>query len=53
LGTSADERRRRADVETDILYETGAVINAMPYLAGTYEDRTSLMREVRRDGIDL
>ena len=53
LGTSADERRRRADVETDILYETGAVINAMPYPAGAYEERTSLMREIRRDGIDL
>jgi predicted nucleotidyltransferase len=53
LGASADERRRLADVETDILYETGAVINAMPYPAGAYEDRTSLMREIRRDGIDL
>ena len=53
LGTSSDERRRLADVETDILYETGAVINAMPYPAGAYEDRTSLMREIRREGIDL
>jgi predicted nucleotidyltransferase len=53
LATPADELGRLADVETDILYETGAVINAMPYPAGTYEDRTSLMREIRREGIDL
>jgi predicted nucleotidyltransferase len=53
LGTAADERRRLADLETDILYGTGAVINGMPYPAGAYEDRTSLMREIRGDGIDL
>jgi len=29
------------------------VIHALPYRAGSYEDRTSLMREIRRDGIDL
>jgi uncharacterized protein len=38
---------------TDILYEEGAFIHAMPYRAGSYEDRTSLMREIRREGIDL
>ena len=38
---------------TDILYEDGAFIHAMPYRAGSYEDRTSLMREIRREGIDL
>jgi len=38
---------------TDILYEYGAFIHAMPYRAGAYEDRTSLMREIRREGIDL
>jgi uncharacterized protein len=53
LAASDDEMGRLADLETDILYETGAVINAMPYPAGTYQDRTSLMREIRRDGIDL
>jgi predicted nucleotidyltransferase len=40
-------------VVTDILYEDEAFIHAMPYRAGSYEDRTSLMREIRRDGIDL
>src|SRR5256885_16686298 len=38
---------------TDVLYEDGAFIHAMPHRAGSYEDRTSLMREIRRDGIDL
>ena len=38
---------------TDILYEEGAFIHAMPHQAGSYEDRTSLMREIRREGIDL
>ncbi|HZU91438.1 MAG TPA: nucleotidyltransferase domain-containing protein [Stellaceae bacterium] len=48
-----DEVDRLVEVETDILYGTGAVINAMPYRAGAYEDRTSLMREIRRGGVDL
>src|ERR1700761_1137278 len=38
---------------TDVLYEDGAFIHVMPHRAGSYEDRTSLMREIRRDGIDL
>jgi predicted nucleotidyltransferase len=38
---------------TDILYEDGAFIHAMPHRAGSYEDRTSLMQEIRREGIDL
>ena len=38
---------------TDILYEDGAFIHAMPHRAGSYRDRTSLMREIRREGIDL
>jgi uncharacterized protein len=38
---------------TDILYEEGAFIHAMPYREGSYENRTSLMREIRREGIDL
>lgn len=40
-------------VVTDILYEDEAFIHAMPYRAGSYEERTSLMREIRREGIDL
>ena len=53
LGAFSKELDRLAEVETDILYDTGAVINAMPYRAGAYQERTSLMREIRREGIDL
>jgi predicted nucleotidyltransferase len=38
---------------TAILYEEGAFIHAMPHRADSYNDRTSLMREIRREGIDL
>lgn len=47
------EMNRLADLSTDILDETGAVIHALPYPAGSYEDRTSLMREIRHEGVDL
>jgi len=51
------DRWRKIDrivpVVTDIIDDTGAVIHAMPYRAGAYEDRTSLMREIRREGVDL
>ena len=40
---------RLVDVETDLIYDTGAVINSTPYRAGAYQDRTSLMREIRRE----
>jgi predicted nucleotidyltransferase len=42
-----------AEIETDILLETGAVINALPFPSGAYSARTGLMGEVRRDGHDL
>ena len=38
---------------TDILHEEGEFIHALPYRAGSDDDRTSLMREIRREGIDL
>ena len=46
-------RGRLAEIETDILYDTGAVINALPFSAGAYGARTPLMQELRRDGVDL
>lgn len=42
-----------AEIETDILYDTGAVINALPFSAGAYGARTPFMHEIRRDGLDL
>ena len=44
---------RLADLSTEILDETGGFIHAIPYRAGAYEDRTSLMREIRYEGVDL
>jgi predicted nucleotidyltransferase len=40
-------------VVTEILDEHEAFIHAMPYRAGAYRDRTSLMGEIRREGVDL
>ena len=42
-----------AAIETDILADTGAFIHAMPYRAGSYRERSPLMHEIRREGIDL
>jgi len=47
------ELRRLAQIETEILYDTGSVIHAMPYQAGSWRERSPLMHEVRRDGVDL
>src|SRR5882757_1263666 len=44
---------RIVDVETDILMDTGEIINAMVFAAGAYRERTGFMHEVRLDGIDL
>jgi len=44
---------RLADAETDILYDTGAVINALAFPDGAYRERTGFMHELRRDGLDL
>ena len=49
----AREMTRLAEVETDILYDTGAVINALPFPADAYRERTGFMSELRKDGLDL
>ncbi len=49
-----DEFGTLAEIEVDLLDETGAVVHAMPYPAGSWCDRSSpLMHEIRRDGLDL
>ena len=53
LGRLSSEFDRLADVETGILYDTGAVINSLPFAAGAYRERTGFMHELRRDGLDL
>jgi len=47
------EFHRLADLRTRILAETGAFLEARPFRAGSYRDRTPLMHQIRRDGIDL
>ena len=44
------EMDRLADLGTDILNETGEFIHAMPYHAGSYEERTPLMLGARGGG---
>ena len=47
------ESKRLAEIEVDLLYDTGALIGAMPLEEGACRERTSFMAEIRRDGIDL
>jgi uncharacterized protein len=47
------ELYRLAHLSSDIIDETGEFVHAMPYRAGSYEERTPLMREIRFEGIDL
>ena len=49
----ASELNRLADLATDVLYDEGGVVHAMPYRAGAYNERTPLMHEIRVDGVDL
>jgi predicted nucleotidyltransferase len=47
------ERFRLADLRVDFLDDTGAFFDAKPYPITAYLDRTALMHEIRRDGLDL
>ena len=47
------ELDRLARLRVDMLDETGAFLDAKPYLSAAYEDRSPLMHEVRAHGIDL
>ena len=50
----AVELNRLADLGTEILYDTGELVHAMPYPAGAYNDpHMPLMYEIRREGLDL
>jgi predicted nucleotidyltransferase len=53
MADRAAEMNRLADISTDILYESGECIHAMPFPASAYNDRTPLMHEIRVDGVDL
>jgi predicted nucleotidyltransferase len=47
------EFHRLADLRTDILADTGVFIEARPFRAGAYRERTPLMHEIRREGVDF
>ena len=47
------EADKIAVIATGILSETGAVIHAMSYRSSAYLERTPLMHEIRREGLDL
>jgi predicted nucleotidyltransferase len=47
------EAERLAEIETDLLDDTGACVHAMPFRAGAWEERSPLTGAIRRDGIDL
>ncbi len=48
------EMRRLADVGAAILFDTGEVVNALPYRADAYDDRRMpLMHEIRREGLEF
>jgi predicted nucleotidyltransferase len=52
-GGFMEECEHLAEVTTDILLDTGAVISATPFRAGAWAERTGFMHEVRKDGLDL
>lgn len=47
------EAGRLARIQTGILDETGALVRAVSFPAGAYAERTPMMHELRRDGLDL
>jgi predicted nucleotidyltransferase len=47
------ELDRLAGLRSEILSDTGAFIDAKPYPAGAHRNRTVLMSEISREGVDL
>jgi len=47
------EADKIADLALRVLTETGAFIHAMPYRTAQYNERSLLMHEIRREGLDL
>ncbi len=48
-----EEMGRISKITADIVQDTGEMISALPYPAGSYTARTPLMHEVRREGVHL
>lgn len=47
------ELHRLAALRVKFMDETGAFFDAKPYPAGSYRERSPLMHEIRREGLDL
>ena len=47
------ELDRLADLRSDFLEDADVFIDAKPYSSGAHRDPITLMREIRREGIDL
>jgi uncharacterized protein len=47
------ELDRLADLRMEFLDQTGAFFDTKPYLTTAYRQRTPLMREIRRDEVEL
>src|SRR6516164_965824 len=48
-----EEIDRLADASLDFVDETGVVVNAFAYPLAAYDERTPLMGEIRREGVEL
>ena len=53
LTESWPEVRRIVALQLAIRDDTGAEIHTLPFPAGRWRDRTPLMHEIRKDGLDL
>lgn len=53
MGDRFQELDQLAHLSTDLLDETGDVVNALAYQAGAYNERTPLMRQIRLEGVGL
>jgi uncharacterized protein len=42
---------RLVAIEAELLYDSGAIIHAMPFRAASWQERTPLMGAIRRDGV--
>jgi len=47
------ELHKLAALRVKFIDETGAFFDAKPYPAGAYRERSPLMHEIRREGLDL
>jgi uncharacterized protein len=48
-----EEVTRIVEIEHAIRDDTGADIHTLPFPAGSWRERTPLMHEIRKDGLDL